>query len=76
MINITYELMYMFYKVFNNRKVGRKLKKEFNHYLDIIFDSLKYAIPWRRVSKNQLHYTTYHKFFKKLMKLNVFEYTY
>lgn len=76
MVNITYQIMRLLYTVLNNNKLGRNLKSDFDSYLDKIFYVLRYGIPWRAIECNKLHYTTYHKFYQKLVKLNIFKITY
>ena len=76
MINIIYQIMRLLYTVLNNNKLGRNLKSDFDSYLDKIFYVLRYGIPWRAIECAKLHYTTYHKFYQKLVKLNIFKITY
>ena len=76
MANIIYQIMRLLYTVLNKNKLGRNLKSDFDSYLDKIFYVLRYGIPWRAISCNKLHYTTYHKFYQKLVKLNIFKITY
>lgn len=51
---------------------GRPNKEELNHYIDVIFKSVKLATPWRELNE-KLHFSTYHKKFVKWNKFNVFE---
>ena len=76
MANIIYQIMRLLYTVLNKHKLGRNLKSDFDSYLDKIFYVLRYGIPWRAINCNKLHYTTYHKFYQKLVKLNIFKITY
>ena len=76
MANTIYRVMRLLYTVLNNNKLGRKLKNDFDSYLDKIFYVLQYGIPWRAIECTKLHYTTYHKFFQKLVELNIFKITY
>ncbi len=77
MDNITYQTIYKLYTTLNNNNnSGRKLKKNFKHYLDNIFYVLRYGIPWNSLPYTGLHYTTYHKFYTKLISLNIFELAY
>ena len=76
MANTIYRVMRLLYTVLNNNKLGRKLKNDFDSYLDKIFYVLRYGIPWRAIECTKLHYTTYHKFFQKLVELNIFKITY
>lgn len=76
MANISYQIMRLLYAVLNKHKLGRDLKYNFDFYLDKIMYVLKFGIPWRAIQCDKLHYTTYHKFFQKLVKLNIFELTY
>lgn len=72
MNKLTYKLIFMLYNALNNKKTGRKLKRTFKHYIDNIFYVLKYGIPWRAIKNTKIHFTTYHKFFKKLVSLDIF----
>lgn len=47
MVNITYQIMRLLYTVLNTSKCGRKIKCDFDSYLNKIFYALKHGIPWR-----------------------------
>ena len=76
MMDTIYLIMRCLYDILNDNKTGRKLKCDFDYYLDKIFYVLRYGIPWRAINCDKLHHTTYHKFFQKLVKLNIFKLTY
>ena len=76
MNRIVRDTMFMLYNVLNVKKAGRHLKMKFDIYINKIFYVLKYGIPWRALNTGKLHYTTYHKFFQKLISLNIFELTF
>src|SRR5438105_4498552 len=70
------QLLFLLYKGLNKHTVGRYLKKEFYHYIDVILMVLKTGMAWRQIPLKELHYTTYHKFFIKLVKLDLFSLAY
>ncbi|AYV76968.1 MAG: hypothetical protein Barrevirus6_6 [Barrevirus sp.] len=76
MRNIIYNVMFKLYTIGNIKTSGRNLKNEFASYLDVIFYVLTTGIPWRAIKGAKLHFTTYHKFFQKLVGLAIFEMTY
>lgn len=70
------QLLFLLYKGLNKHSSGRYLKKEFNHYLDVILMVLNTGMAWRQITLNELHYTTYYKFFIKLIRLDLFNLAY
>lgn len=74
--NVVLDTMFLLYDALNHKKAGRKLKCEFRDYYETVKYVLDTGVPWRKLGKRELHYTTYHKFFQKLISLNVFELTF
>lgn len=64
----------MVYYSLKSNKSGRNHKLDFNHYLDTIIYVLRTGISWSSL-KVPLHYSTYYKFFIKLINKNVFNIT-
>ena len=75
MNKVAKKIIKLLYLKINNKSVGRKLKCDLDHYIESIYTVLKYALPWRSIN-TKLHYTSYHKFFEKLVSKNVFKTTY
>ena len=60
-------------KLYYNKISKRRLKLNINNYLDEIDKVLKYGNPWRSINHYQLHYTTFYKFFNRLVRYNIFK---
>ena len=75
MNKIAKKIIKLLYLKINNKSVGRKLKCDLDHYIESIYTVLKYALPWRSIN-TKLHYTSYHKFFEKLVSKNIFKTAY
>ena len=62
---------------FTSRKTRPKiLKKSHKYYILRILRVLKTGLSWRNLECRNIHYTTIHKFYRKLVKLNVFKNVY
>ena len=72
MYKILFDIIYKLYNKTNKHLSGRKLKFNLKFYLSEIFTILKLGIPWRTL-KSDAHYTTIYKFYKKLVKQNIFK---
>jgi transposase len=59
-------------KSFYKNKLGRPLKYDVEHYLDVIIYVLQSDIKWKYLEK-PLHYDSYRKTFQKWNELNIFQ---
>lgn len=60
-------------KLYYNKISKRRLKLNIDNYLDEIDKVLKYGNSWRSINHYQLHYTTFYKFFNRLVRYNIFK---
>ena len=62
---------------FTSRKTRPKiLKKSHKYYILKILRVLKTGLSWRNLECGNIHFTTIHKYYRKLVKLNVFKNVY
>ena len=59
-------IMHMYTEIISNYK----LKNDISDYIEQIINVLKYNLPWHVLNTN-LHYTTYYKFYKRLIDNNI-----
>ena len=75
MNSVARNVIYKLFIKLNNKRT-KKLKLHFFDYLDTVFYVLKNGVAWNAICDKRVHYTTFFKFYKNLVKLDIFNIAY